>query len=212
MKQIIRKTSGKMTSEQAVSRSEFRTNQKPFASRKKNALSRKDKSNKGTVDKPIKALVDEINRLENYYTTSSCSGRIVLWAEPKSGRKNEVKFLFVVHSTITFTEIKKSLKQLPLNKVWFRFEPMILHVACKTLDDANNILDKARPFFKHSGIMTAKEKIVVEIRGSVFIEALVAKYGKMLVNEQYMKVLVEEGNLKMNENKRKIDAYTSILS
>ena len=188
---------------------------KIFTSLKKNALSKKDKSNKGSLDKPIKALVEKINDLQNYYTTSSCSGRIVLWVEPQSGKKNEVQFLFVTHNYITAVTLKKiedSLKQLPLNKVWFRFEPMILHVACKTLDDANSMLNKARPFFKHSGIMTAREKIVVELRGSEFIEALIAKDRKMLVSDSYMKILIEEGNRKMKQNKRKIEALTKMLA
>ncbi|MBI4153290.1 hypothetical protein HY497_02090 [Candidatus Woesearchaeota archaeon] len=197
-------------SEQAASRSEFCTN--PFAALKKNALSRKDKSNKGSVDEPIRKLIDKINALGNYYTTSSCSGRVVLWVEPESGKKNKVSFLYRSHEEISITEIKKSLQHLPLDKVWFRFEPMILHVACKTLDDANIILEKAKPFFKHSGIITAKEKIVVEIRGSEFIEAIVAKDGKMVASEIYLSLLVNEGNRKMNENQRKINAYTSTIS
>lgn len=43
-----------------------------------------DLSPKGSVDAPIRGLIDEINRLEGLVTTSSCSGRISVFLE---GRK-----------------------------------------------------------------------------------------------------------------------------
>lgn len=45
-----------------------------------------DLSPKGSVDAPIRSLIDEINRLEGLVTTSSCSGRISVFLE---GRKAE---------------------------------------------------------------------------------------------------------------------------
>ena len=41
-----------------------------------------DKSRKGSLDAPIEELVWELNSQENYYTTSSCSGRIAVFQEP----------------------------------------------------------------------------------------------------------------------------------
>ena len=41
-----------------------------------------DRSPKGTLDKPIVSLIHAINRHKDYVTTSSCSGRIALFAEP----------------------------------------------------------------------------------------------------------------------------------
>ena len=49
-----------------------------FLQRKKSILSKPDKSSKKSWDKKIIKLCDKINLSENYYTTSSCSGRIVL--------------------------------------------------------------------------------------------------------------------------------------
>ena len=40
-----------------------------------------DLSRKGSVDQPIIGLVDHINSLDQYYTTSSCSGRIIVFSE-----------------------------------------------------------------------------------------------------------------------------------
>lgn len=53
-----------------------------FAQDKLRVLNQKeDLSRKGSVDQPIVELVDYINSLDNYYTTSSCSGRILLFSE-----------------------------------------------------------------------------------------------------------------------------------
>ncbi len=65
-----------------------------FEKEKKDCLSKIDKSKKGSIDKKIKELVDLINSLKDYYTTSSCSGRILLIKRPKSGKKCDVDFLF----------------------------------------------------------------------------------------------------------------------
>lgn len=45
-----------------------------------------DLSPKGSVDAPIRDLIDEINSFEGLVTTSSCSGRISVFLE---GRKND---------------------------------------------------------------------------------------------------------------------------
>lgn len=56
--------------------------QDPFLIEKKRVLQDKvDISKKGSVDAPIVHLVQYINDQENYYTTSSCSGRILVFSE-----------------------------------------------------------------------------------------------------------------------------------
>ena len=82
-----------------------------FKKLKKDFLSKKDKSKAGKIDKDIKKLVDMINSFSNYYTTSSCSGRIILLTIPKSGKKNEVKWLFTSHNKINFNDLKLTLKK-----------------------------------------------------------------------------------------------------
>ena len=53
-----------------------------FDSEKSRVLEDKeDASRKGSIDAPIIELVKYINEQENYYTTSSCSGRIIVFSE-----------------------------------------------------------------------------------------------------------------------------------
>jgi tRNA wybutosine-synthesizing protein 3 len=46
-----------------------------------------DLSPKGSIDEPIRSLIDDINRLDGLVTTSSCSGRISVFLEGR--KKNE---------------------------------------------------------------------------------------------------------------------------
>ena len=52
-----------------------------FGPEKTRALSKVDLSRKGSVDEPIADLVDYLNSLEDFYTTSSCSGRLCVLQE-----------------------------------------------------------------------------------------------------------------------------------
>lgn len=67
-----------------------------FDKQKKDTLSKQHKSIKKTVDPRIRKLVGLINGKENYYTTSSCSGRVVL-LEKSMHDKQEAKWLYVTH-------------------------------------------------------------------------------------------------------------------
>ena len=52
-----------------------------FDQQKKESLTGLDHSKKGTFDAPIHDLIDYINSLNDFFTTSSCSGRIIVFTE-----------------------------------------------------------------------------------------------------------------------------------
>ena len=52
-----------------------------FRKQKLAALSGLDLSRKGSVDAPIVNLIQQINDQEQYFTTSSCSGRVCIVEE-----------------------------------------------------------------------------------------------------------------------------------
>ncbi len=183
-----------------------------FNKEKKDCLNRIDKSKKGLIDKKIKQLVDLINSLKDYYTTSSCSGRILLIIIPKSGKKCDVDFLLASHDKVSFKEIKACLENIPKQDLWFRQESMILHVACRTIEDAQKILDLSTlAGFKHSGIITTRKKIVVEIIGSDQFDTIIAKHGKVFVSDEHLRLLVDEANKKLEINSRKIKRFYNLV-
>ena len=187
-----------------------------FEKEKKEFLAKKDKSKKGSIDDKIKRLVDKINSLPDFCTTSSCSGRILLLAIPSSNKKNEVEYLFRSHKKIGYNEIKKILKSKKelKNDVWFKVQPAIIHVACNDIKNTKKILNIARDIgFRRSGIISVgKNKIIMELISTERIDAIVGKNGKLLIDECYFKVLVKEGNKKLEKTWEKIDKLHNNLN
>ena len=184
-----------------------------FPHYKKSILQRTDNSNKGSIDKPIIPLVNKTNSQQHYCTTSSCSGRTVLF-EAKSHKKNEFKTLFASHSKVSFTKLKKALQTIDKSTIWFRFEPIIIHIACDSLDSATTLLNLARQHFKHSGILSINSRTnryVLEIRGSEFIEAPVAVSGKIVVSDDVLRLLCTTANEKLTETHRRMNAFKDAL-
>jgi tRNA wybutosine-synthesizing protein 3 len=179
-----------------------------FTMWKQNILTKEDKSIKGHIDKPIKDLLTIINNNQDYCTTSSCSGRIVVRKEPVSGKKHDVEWLFTSHSSVDGSGVKNALVTLPQERLWFRFEPLILHIGCRTVEAAQQLLLVVQPLFKHSGIISSKNKVMVQIRGSSFIEAPIAMNGGMIVDDVYLSHLCDAANWKMHINDMKISTLT----
>jgi len=183
-----------------------------FDKEKKDCLNKVDRSKKGSIDKKIKQLVDLINSLKDYYTTSSCSGRILLIIRPRSGKKCDVDFLLASHDKVSFKEIKACLNNIPKQDLWFRQESTILHVACRTIENSQKILDLSTlAGFKHSGIITTRKKIIVEIIGSDQFDTIIAKHGKLFVDDKYLRLLVDEANKKLEINSRKIKRFYNLV-
>jgi len=179
-----------------------------FNINKKNALTKLDKSKKGDIDKDLVHLLKTINKTEDYFTTSSCSGRILITA--KGERKDKHDWLLVSHESVKFLEIQKILKNLNIKKdIWFKQEPFIIHICCRTLEDAETLLLLTRKLaLKRSGIIsTKKDKIMVEIIGSDNIETIIARKGIVLVDESYLKILLKEINFKLKNTKDKIKNF-----
>lgn len=204
-----------------------------FDKRKSDVLSKLDKSHIGNWDEKIKKLCEKINSLENYYTTSSCSGRAVLMIEQE--KKAEGLFVAVYHDKITLEKLKEDLKKIisspttitPTNsqlhlhspdlnsvkllahlqnaKIKFKLEPCILHVSCRSLEDAQRIYDKAKlSGWKKSGIIGTKNGFTVELNGTDRLEFPVIRGNKILVDDEFLKIIVEECNEKMEKSWEKI--------
>jgi len=165
-----------------------------FERRKEDCLKKDDKSSIGEWDKPILSLCQKINKNPDYYTLSSCSGRIVLIKNLEKKQPN--MFIFRSHELVSFKEIKEALELASKNKesLIFKQEQPILHVACLDLENAEEMLRNAQlAGFKHSGIISlAESRIVVEIIGSEQLAFPIMEKGKILVDEEFLKILIRE--------------------
>ncbi|RLI93087.1 MAG: hypothetical protein DRO95_00590 [Candidatus Altiarchaeales archaeon] len=174
-----------------------------FRNQKNHTLKKlRDAIDKSEVDSDILGLIQYINSLENFYTTSSCAGRISLIRDP--GKKIENAWLGKWHSTVKFQDIARNLRNLPENElVWFKYEPAILHIVSRTLDGAEKIMKIARNSgFKRAGIHSLRdERYVIEICGTDRIDAPIADNGRILVDDDYLHYLVNLANKKYRKGR-----------
>ena len=182
-----------------------------FLHRKVNQLKKNDKSIKDSWDKPIVKLCNLINKKNNYYTTSSCSGRALLLVDCKE--KRDDLFIKVWHDLINFEKLKKELEDIKSKKlIYFKQDPCILHVACKTLEDAQAIHDKAKlAGWKRCGIIGSKKRFVVELNATEKLEFPIVDRGKVLAEDDFLKVIVREANKKFKISWDKIKKLESDL-
>ncbi len=173
-----------------------------FTRRKLSVLLKKDKSSIGKWDKPILKLCKKINQSKDYYTTSSCSGRILLMIDQEKKSKN--LFLYSSHKLVTFKEIKHTLENIPKNKnIKFKLDPCIIHLACKDFECANKLLEIARNTgWKKSGILSynKSKRIIIELNGTGKLEFPIISKNKILINDKFLKVVVNQSNQKLKHS------------
>lgn len=179
---------------------------------KKNCLNKLylglDKSKKGSLDKDIIPLIKLINKNKDCYSTSSCSGRIMLYTRSK--KKYNSKWLYVTHNYTdeNIIEIIKNCSE----EIWFKQESFILHLCVRDLKTAEKIIELCHENgIKKVGIIGIKNKITIEICYHIRFDLPLFKE-KLLVNEEYIKMIIQKANDNMKNNKEKIKAFTASFS
>jgi len=221
--------------------------QEMFKKRKLDILNKSDKSSKGDWDKKIAELCNKINSYENYYTTSSCSGRVVLMID--QDKKEKDLFLKIYHNLIRFNQLKSDLnniiklhsqareingkqlsKKISLlttfkkfraednergNLIKFKLEPCILHIACRTIDDAKKLCDYGKKAgWKRSGIIGFSGKntrVMVELNSTEKFEFPIIEKEKLLVDDVFLKIIVQESSKKLKKSWEKIEKLRKLL-
>ncbi|MFC1685852.1 hypothetical protein ACFLZZ_02395 [Nanoarchaeota archaeon] len=180
-----------------------------FEHEKKQFLSKRDRSPIGEIDKDILPLCNLINSKKDYYTNSSCSGRILLMKE--LGKKIENAFLFTTHNKTSFKEVKRALSKIKVtDPVYFKHEPCIMHITCRDIKDAFKIVNIARNVgWKRSGVFTKRN--CVELISTEVIRTPVMDKGKILVEDSYLDLLVKQANIKLTQTRKKISNLTEEL-
>jgi len=168
-----------------------------------------DRSKKGSLDRHISELVETINRSDDYYTTSSCSGRIMLFKEGES--KNDSEWTWVTHDIadpkILFDNISIE------TDLTFRMEGAILHVCAKSLDHAQKLIDLAKESgFKRSGIIASKKRFMTELISTENINSPLIIDGKGHFNQEYVTALTKKANEKLKLTWKKIEKLHRFLN
>ncbi|XP_054720316.1 tRNA wybutosine-synthesizing protein 3 homolog [Uloborus diversus] len=171
-----------------------------FSAQKEICLKKADLSKKGSVDSRISDLVNVLNSHPSYFTTSSCSGRAIIFTS-SDVKKKGCSWIFVSHDQVSSKEIINSLKSHSGSAV-LKFEPFILHVQCSTIADAQKMHALSiQSGFRNSGFSIGRSgKIILAVRSTLALEVPISSEGCLLVSSEYIAYIVDNLNQKMEEN------------
>lgn len=186
-----------------------------FKQWKKQCLNKLDLSKKGSIDRDISHVVSHLNNSDYYFTTSSCSGRIILIdgvSDCTDVQKQNCSWLFVTHEKCQKGDVIAALEKSSGDAV-FKFEPCVLHVQCRQLENAQLLHSVAiNSGFRNSGVTVGKKgKIIMAVRSTHCLEVPLSHRGRVLVPEEYIEFLVGTANNKMEENLKRIERFYDCL-
>ncbi|EMR74391.1 hypothetical protein MBGDN05_00177 [Thermoplasmatales archaeon SCGC AB-539-N05] len=187
--------------------------EKYFLEHKKNALQKLEKAiDEKEVDTDILSILNLINASDEYYTSSSCTGRIVLLEIPNIGDKKGAKFLGKWHRIIESDEVLSATKNAKTGLLWLLAQSPIIHMAARTNAAADKILKIAiSSGFKNSGLKSIGKRIIVEICSTERIDAPIGKNGELLCSLEHLKLLINISNEIIRKSNIKLGRFERML-
>lgn len=180
-----------------------------FLNSKEKALNKLNNAeNENKIDEDIKNILKIINSDDNYFTSSSCSGRIVIIELPSLGNKKEAKFLGKWHRKVKFSEIEFAIKLATNGMIWILAQSPILHVIAKSNVSADKLIKIAiSSGFKNSGVKSYYDNIVIEICSTERLDSPIGKNGKLFCNEEHLKLITDISNHIIVRSRKKIGKF-----
>ncbi len=177
-----------------------------FSEGKKSAIAKLKKAQKeNKVDRGIQPILDIINESDDYYTSSSCYGRIVILEIPNIGNKKEAKFLGKWHRTINIDEVFSAVKKAKIGQIWFLSQSPIIHITARTNDAADRVMKTAVACgFKNSGLKSFGRKLVVEICSTERLDVPIGNNGILFSNRKHLELLTNISNEIFNKSTEKM--------
>jgi tRNA G37 N-methylase Trm5 len=214
-----------------------------FTNAKNQCLGKSDKSSAGRWDDGAVEICALINAWAAGYTTSSCAGRCFLYQGLGVKSTDTFKRFRVSHHGIVDAEryfdlttissdptgggdelrsvvvVEQQQQQQPPpvldpnSSVWLRYEPFILHVACRSLSVAHRLMDAARPTFKNVGLTTWNahtQKYLVAIWGDEGLDMPITDQEgqRLLFDPKWLQELVAQRHLR---NRDKVQRFTDAM-
>ena len=163
------------------------------------------------ADEEVEGIIEKLNRLENFYTTSSCSGRVALICIPEIGAKREAEFIGKWHRAVTKEEVSEAIKTPKKGELWLISQSPILHVSCRGLEKAKTLLRIAiESGFKYSGIKAISKdngKVMVEIMSTERMDVPLGKDNEIFCSDTYIAYIVQKANFMLTRGKAKLKRF-----
>lgn len=159
----------------------------------------------GEVDRKALSILEKLNEIEYFFTTSSCSGRIVVLELPSIGDKLNAKFLGKWDRKINVNDVMDSLEKSDRGEIWFLAQPPIFHVSATDIGMASDLVKVAKQSgFKNSGVKSIGSKVAVEICSTEELDVPLGINGNILCGEDYLALIVSMANEIMEKAEKKL--------
>jgi tRNA G37 N-methylase Trm5/tRNA(Phe) wybutosine-synthesizing methylase Tyw3 len=195
-----------------------------------------DLSPKGCIDAPILDLVQCINGLSDFCTTSSCSGRISCYIN--AGLSKGIQWLLVRHGVVDVHSVLSSLgpinpkaaigepdfrdgqlqpiqsvEDAPEELTVLKCEGALMHILCRDVASARRLHAIAMTCgFRESGISLSPKKVMLAIRSTAFsLEFPIASRGELIIGLRALTVGVREANRRILANFARSDRLLAAI-
>lgn len=182
-----------------------------FQKLKQSKLSGVDLSRKGGIDEPIRPLIEKLNSCQDYFSLSSCSGRVMIASKERNNEKQGLPWHSNLHHCPSVDELKSNLKG---QNTILKYEPFILHVQCRDIGSAKLLLNEAlQSGFRNSGLVPSKQgRCVLAVRSTLTLELPVTNaQGNVLISDAYVEVIQEIIQSKFEQNKTYVGRFEKSL-
>lgn len=160
------------------------------------------------VDKKAIPIIEKLNGIDEFFTTSSCSGRITIMELPSIGNKIDARFLGKWDDKIKIQDIKNALENAEKGEIWMLAQPPIFHVSASDVNAASKLIKVAKQSgFKNSGIRSIGKRVTVEVRSTEEVDVPLGIDGKLLCDEKYLSLLVSIANEIMDRIEKKLKVF-----
>ena len=187
-----------------------------FNDKKKRALQLLSKArSQGKVDFGAEKILDLLNATEQYYTTSSCSGRVVLLSLPELGDKKHACFLLKYHKPpVKVDEIQHILEQYDsTNMVFLQMQAPIFHVCCSSINAADLLVKLGyEAGLKNSSIKRFSSPFLVEINGTERMDVPLCADGEQFWSSSYLGFLSNLSETMLQRSEKSLEQFFELLS
>ena len=185
-----------------------------------------DFSRAGHVDERARPVVALVNRHPDFFTTSSCAGRVSVFADPTTATRaagmkggewgctstttpaDAADVLAAVRSKLGASDAAGASAPDPECTLVLRFEPFILSVEAKTTRAGAALVAAARDAgYRESGVTACDRRTIIAVRCSIRVEVPIVSRGVRLVSEDALVRLVEIANEKHALNAARMERF-----
>ncbi len=186
---------------------------KYFEQKKKKALYKLGEAlRRNKVDKEVIPLIDLINSFPQWFTTSSCAGRVALLSKEGVRSKYTATFWYKTHDPSEIQTMKECIPTEFDGQLWLLVSPPMFHVVARTLKDAHELQLMAKQArLGYSKIQSVKPSIVVEILGTGMLSLPIGQDGEIFVTESYLDYVLRIGEEMLREDQQRMWKWHDLL-